>query len=296
MKPTRILVTGASGFLGSHIMHLSDPAEAIGVFHANRPPDDGYAYQQADLADNRSLDKLFASVRPDIVIHAAAQSNLDWCEQQPDLAWQINAEAPAKLAKLCAETGCKFLHVSSDMVFDGEKGEYTENEPTNPIGLYGKAKAAAEQGVLSENPDAIIARAALIYGLPVAPGRGSSFLTWVLDRLENNAPVPLYYDQFRTPVEVGELAETLLQLAQSTFKGTIHVAGQEKVDRLTFGKYVCQATGHDEKLLKKTTLSEDKNIARRPRDLSLRTDLLQRIISVRLSDCRSSLHRILQKR
>jgi dTDP-4-dehydrorhamnose reductase len=296
MKTAKIIVTGASGFLGSHLMHLCDPANVVGLYHTNCPPEDGYTYLQADLTNETEVEKILAFVSPRSFIHAAAQSNLDWCEKNPELAWKINAGAPVELAKACSGSDCKYLFVSSDMVFDGEKGFYTEYDPVNPISLYGRAKVAAEEGILAVHPDAIIARAALIFGLPVASGRGRSFLSWVLDKLEHHEPVPLYVDQYRTPVEVCELAGAMLQLVRRDFKGILNMAGAQRIDRYTFGECVCEITGRSKSLLKRTSLSEDKNVARRPRDLSLQSDLLEKIIGRKLSDYKTALVRILREK
>lgn len=296
MKTTKIIVTGASGFLGSHIMHLCNPADVVGLYHTNRPLEDGYTYIQADLSNDAEIEKILTYVSPQIVINAAAQSNLDWCEENPELAWKINAESPIEFAKACSEMGCKYLFVSSDMVFDGEKGYYSENDPVNPISLYGKAKVTAEEGILAANPDAIVARVALIFGFPAQAGRGHSFLNWVLDKLEHNEPVPLFFDQYRTPVEVCELAGILLQLAESNFNGILHVAGEKRVDRYTFGECICEIAGYHKDLLKRTTLSADKSVVRRPRDLSLLTGLLEQTMGRKLSDYRKALLRIFQKK
>lgn len=296
MKTAKIIVTGASGFLGSHIMHLCDPAEVIGLYHTNRPPKDGYTYIQADLSNDVKIEKILASESPRIVIHAAAQSNLDWCEENPEVAWKINAEAPIKFAKACSEMGCRYLFVSSDMVFDGEQGFYSECDPVNPTSHYGRAKVAAEEGILAANPHAIVSRVALIFGHPIQAGRGYSFLNWVLDKLERNEQVPLFFDQYRTPVEVVELADRLLQLAKSDFKGILHVAGEERVDRYTFGEYICEITGCSKDLLKRTALSADNSAVHRPRDLSLLTGLLEQTMGRKLSDFKTALLRIFRKK
>ncbi|MCA9743845.1 MAG: SDR family oxidoreductase [Deferribacteres bacterium] len=295
MRRTELLVTGASGFLGSHIMHQSPSETSIGIFQTNRPADDGHNYLQLDLTETNRVVAALKKYKPKALIHCAAKINIDWCEKHPQQAWLLNAELPATLAKACAELDCKFVFVSSDMVFDGEKGEYRESDSINPISYYGRAKAAAERAVLQACPQAIVARVALIYGLPVSTGRGSSFLTWVLDRLEAGLQVPLFVDQYRTPVEVSELAETLLILSGSDFQGIIHIAGGEKIDRYAFGEIVCGITGQNPALLQKSSYRDTLNDVLRPRDLSMRTDLLCEIIGHRLSHCGSALRRILIK-
>lgn len=292
MAHPEIIITGATGFLGSHLLHACDPNLVIGTFHKNRPDDDGYAYIPLDLENLDSFAAEVNAFRPRVLVHAAAQSNLDWCENNPELAWQVNADAPVRLAEICANLGCRYLFVSSDMVFDGEAGYYGEGDMAKPISLYGRAKHAAEVGVLAVNPDALVARVALIYGIPVAVGRGSSFLNWLLSRLDAGETVPVFIDQFRTPVFVGELARTLLTLAEIKFAGIVHVGGPERLDRYTFAQYVCRFFDYDQRLLRKTRLAEISSAALRPRDLSLRTELLTRLVGGSLSTCESALEKL----
>ncbi|RME02162.1 MAG: hypothetical protein D6814_00110, partial [Calditrichaeota bacterium] len=171
-------------------------------------------------------------------------------------------------------------------------GHYREEDETRPINFYGRAKSAAEEGVLREAPDALIARIALVYGLPIENGRGRSFLNWVLGRLENGQKVSLFYDQYRTPVEVQELAQAILTVAQSGYSGIVHFAGSERVDRWTFGRYVAEVFGFDEALLQRVSLKSSQSKARRPVDLSLNTDLLVRLIGHPLSGCKAGLEKV----
>ncbi len=287
----RILITGASGFLGSHLMYQLDPGEVIGTYGSNAPGDARYEYLQLDLNHADEIEAVVKEVQPEIIIHAAAKSNLDWCEKHPSESWKINTSAAIKLAEVSKRCRCRYLFVSSDMVFDGTQGDYSEEDETRPISLYGKEKVAAEQGILQVHPAALIARVSLIYGIPVAPGRGYSFLNWILDRLNRHQEVPLFYDQYRTPVEVQDCARALLQLAQSDYSGIVHVAGKEKVDRFTFGSYVADLFGYDKTLLKRKSLKDNRSLAPRPADLSLKTDLLHRLLGGSLSDCRQGLQK-----
>lgn len=294
MHNPRLIVTGASGLLGSHIVHASQPGDVLGLYHQNQPQDDGYHYHQVDLAEFDSSEALVRHFRPRALIHAAARGDLDWCEKHPDAAWHLNAEVPVALARACAKSGCRYVFISSDMVFDGEGRDYREEDPPRPISLYGRAKLAAEQGMLQANPHAVVVRSALIYGFPVATGRGSSFLGWILARLQHGQPVPLFTDQFRTPVETGEIARAVLQLAQSDFSGIVHIGGSERLDRYTFGRYACEAFGFDAALLEPGMLATAGLQAPRPRDLSLDTSRLASLLGCKLSGCRDGLRRCAQ--
>ena len=287
----RLIITGASGFLGSHIIHQADHENTLGIVN-NMMPQDGLNYLQLNLTRHKDVRRLLEKWQPKCLIHTAAKSNLDWCEQNPEEALAVNAEASINLARICSDIGCRFIFISSDMVFDGLTGHYAETDKVNPTALYGESKCEAEKGVLAAHPGAAILRTALIYGQPVLPGRGSSFLMWVLNRLNAGQGVPLYYDQFRTPVEVTQLAKTITKISQQSFSGILHIGGSEKIDRLTFGRYVCTAFGCDASLLERTSLSADKSQAQRPRDLSLNTDKLKEVIGEKLDGCLLALERL----
>ncbi|MDQ7065251.1 MAG: SDR family oxidoreductase [candidate division KSB1 bacterium] len=285
----RILITGASGLVGSHLLYLCPPDDAIGTYHHHRPDEAKYEYIRLDLEDAKASERLLRELRPEICIHAAARSNLDWCELHPGEAWRINAEAPVALARDCRDIGCRYLFVSTDMVFDGKKGNYSEDDPPHPINLYGRAKRAAEQGILQEYPDAVVARIALVYGMPVAPGRGQSFLNWLLGELRAGRTVSLLVDQYRTPVEVRECARALLDLALSDATGVVHVAGAERIDRYTFGEYVAEFFGLDRNLLKKASVRDIQSEAPRPVDVSMTISRLEHLLGRRMSTCRDGL-------
>ncbi len=289
---TPLLVTGASGFLGSHLVHLNEPKDVVGLYHANPPDDPRYNYRQLDLTDFSAVRDFLHQLQPKTLIHAAANSRVEWCEKNKKQAWIINTEASIHLAKVCAEIGCKMVFVSSDMVYDGEKGDYAENDVTKPQSHYGKTKRAAEQGVLKVNPKALATRVSLIYGFPVQEGRGSSFLLWLLQRLQNSQEAPLFFDQTRTPVEVIELAKTLVHLAKLGVCGVVNVGGGEKTDRVTFGKHVCDIFNLPDDLIKPTPLGDYPFAHISPKNLSLNTDRLAAILDGRLSDCKTGLSRI----
>ncbi len=290
--PRRILVTGASGLVGSHILFLCSPDEAIGTYREHRPHDTVYPYKPVDFHNIDQIEPFLREIHPDICIHAAAMSQLDWCEDHPESAVRVNAEAPLVMATVARDLGCRFVLISTDMVFDGLKGWYREDDAASPINRYGQTKLTAERSVLQAYPGALVVRIALVYGMPVAPGRGQSFLNWLLNHLQAGRSVKLFSDQYRTPVEVRECAEAILALALSDAEGVVHVAGAERLDRFTFGEYVADAFHLDRQLLKRVSMQDVAMKAPRPADVSMKTDRLERILGRRLSTCREGLQRI----
>lgn len=296
MSHSNILVIGATGFLGSHIIHRLEPECAWGTFTSTRPKPDGYRYVYLNLQEPEAAELLLDQLAPECVILVAAKSNVDWCEQNRDSAQIINAAAPASLAQACARRGIRFIFTSSDMVFDGKKGGYHEEDAPNPISWYGRTKYLAEEAILSAYPEALVLRLALIYGVPVAPGRGRSFLTWIFEQLAAGLDVPLFFDQFRTPIFVEDLAAAILALGRMQVQGVLHLAGPEKLDRYTFGCHVCEIFGYSTERLRKQSLRDAKFAAPRPVDLSMQARRAQQILGNTFSDCKTALKIIKQKR
>jgi dTDP-4-dehydrorhamnose reductase len=263
-------------------LRVSDDAdEAAGCISLHHiAPVDRLHNAAADLADDPSVRRLLESVRPDAVIHCAAFADLDACEDEPDRAMVVNARASEEIAGLAAEGKGRFVLVSTDMVFDGRKGDYREDDPTGPINTYGCSKVEAEKRVMVAHPEAVVARSALVYGKPMA--RGNSFSEKILEKVLSNRTVSLYTDQIRTPVLVTDLARALLDLAGGRFSGIVHLGGSEKTDRYAFGLRFAEIRGFPPDLLRPATMDEFPTRTPRPRDVSLNTGLARKKLKLTL--------------
>ena len=145
MSKTRILITGASGLLGLNTaLEAAGDYEVFGQVHSHPLYTRTFQVIQADLLAPGAAERLLEQTRPDWVIHCAALANVDACETDPSLAAQTNIEVPRKLAQLVARGGARLLHVSTDAVFDGQQGDYTEDDAPNPLGVYAWTKLQAE--------------------------------------------------------------------------------------------------------------------------------------------------------
>ena len=287
----KLIVTGASGFLGGWLAALGRANwEVHAVWWSNPFELPGVVVHRCDLTNAAAVARLFREVRPNAVIHAAAQANLDWCEDHPDEARAVNVGATRTLAELASESETRLVFVSTDMVFDGEKGNYSEDDPVNPISVYGQTKVEAEEVVRAVAPEAAIARTALIFGKPRVGG--TSFSEWIEARLRNGKAVPLFTDQYRTPILVQNLSEALLELAGNRFAGTLHLAGTERIDRYTFGLKYARKLGLPLELLRPARLKEARFRAPRPRDLSLDVTRARRTLKTPLLDVDTALDRL----
>lgn len=266
----RVLVTGASGFLGYHLVHdLCARHEVIAVCGSRRV-EFGQAKASccAELRDVSQCARLFQSYSPTHVIHCAALTQTDKCEQDPALAFAVNSQATANLLHCAAQQSRApfFLQISTDLVFDGHKGYYCEQDPTNPIQVYGRSKLQAELEVSSYGGSWAIMRCALMYGSP-APDR-PSFLDWMLKGIRK-AQVALFADEYRTPVLVHDAAGLASSICEKESQGIFHCGGSQRLSRLELGELVADVFGLPRDNIKRTLLANTKVSAPRPVDVSL---------------------------
>ncbi|HOT97870.1 MAG TPA: SDR family oxidoreductase [bacterium] len=284
-----LLLTGASGFLGGHLYAKAQTRWRVTATSHRHPLPGTLAL---DLGDVDACLSLVRSLRPRVILHAAAKANLDVCERDPAAARAINTTAVAHLLDAAAEVGARLILVSSDMVFDGRQGLYTEAAAVHPLSVYGETKAAAEALVLQAGGNHLVARAALIYGRPRL--LGTSFSEWIERRLRIGEPVPLYTDQFRSPIWVENLADALLELAESEITGLLHLGGANRIDRYRFAQQLCRVTRYDSSLLQPTSMQGAVSDAPRPVDVSLDSSKAAALLHTLLLDTQTGLERMVR--
>jgi dTDP-4-dehydrorhamnose reductase len=212
-KKLKIVVLGAGGRLGA----------ALAREYASQHDVTGFTHAQLDLAQ---LENLRATLEPlsfDVLINAAALTNVDYCEDHRDEAMRLNAEAPRLLAEICREKKSRFIHLSTDYVFDGEKRTpYTEEDPAHAIGVYGESKREGEVQVLQTNARALVIRVSWVFG----PDR-SSFVDAILKKARTEDQVTAVADKFSTPTYTPDIAALLRPLLESSAaSGIIHLANR----------------------------------------------------------------------
>ncbi|MGF1482108.1 MAG: SDR family oxidoreductase [Cyanophyceae cyanobacterium] len=236
----KLLVTGASGFLGWHLCRrATDQWQVIGTTWRQRVEIPGVCLIRVDLRHFKTLQELFAHVQPAAVIHTAAMSKPNACQQSPEAAYSINVTASLNLARLCAEARIPVVFTSTDLVFDGHNPPYSETAPVSPLNIYGEQKVAAEQGILKRSPRAVICRLPLLFG--AATPSASSFMQPLVAALKAGQELRLFTDEFRTPVSAATAADGLL-LALNT-QGILHLGGKDRVSRYQFGCLIAEVFG-----------------------------------------------------
>jgi len=284
----RLLVTGGSGLVGGHIIRQARGKwEVHGTFYRNGVCFDHAMMHRVSLSDESSARSLIQSVRPHVIIHTAAWTDVDGCEKKPELARQINFISTEWIAQEAAALSARLIYLSSDMVFDGLKGAYRENDAPCPVNIYGRTKKEGEDAVLGYHPSAVVARVALVYGQPVH--QGNSFSGRILEKARQGESVSLYTDQYRSPVWVNNLAEALLELAVLPFGGIIHLGGPDRINRFIFGQYLIRKAGCSEDLLIPVSMFDAAPFASRPQDASFNIRKAQDLLKTRLTGYRESI-------
>lgn len=265
-----ILVTGASGFLGEHLVrHLvSTGCGVVGTCMSRQIDIPGATVVPVDLCDAGSVSRLVRDLRPGTVFHCAAITDAAQCQRDPAAARAAIVDATAHLACAVREfvPGAWLCGMSTDQVFDGESAPYAEHDEAKPISVYGSLKLEAEGRILEVDGGCVV-RPTLMYG-PPATHKGS-FLAWMVTTLAQGRNLELFEDEVRTPVFVEDLCEALAGLGRTRAVGLWHAGGADRISRLGMGVEACRVFGLDEKLLVSRRLAESNYAAPRPRDVSL---------------------------
>jgi dTDP-4-dehydrorhamnose reductase len=289
----KILVTGGSGFVGGHLVTLARKKyEVHALSHKTPLLFNNIVAHQFDLAEVSQIKSLLDEITPDVIIHTAAIANPDRCEENPDAAIQVNFRATEALASWTYKTGARFIFTSTDMVFDGAKGNYIESDPPNPISFYSNTKVRAEEAIVANHSNYVIARVALVYGMRIT--RPGGFFEKMIKKLKIGEKITLFYDQFRSPILVNNLAEALLELAEHDFVGVIHLGGSERISRWKFGLKLCKIFDLPSQNIVKASMFDFAGIAFRPQDISFDIALAEKTLKVKLLNCDEGLERTKQ--
>jgi dTDP-4-dehydrorhamnose reductase len=264
----RILLTGSSGLLGSAIAELAirGSHELYSAYNQHQPRS-GIPLK-LDLTDLSAIGRAVRKIRPDAIVHAAALTDVDRCERERDLALRVNYEATSALASAARESGAFLVYVSTDYVFNGERGLYSESDEPDPVNFYGYTKLRGEESVEELAGDYCIARASVIYGAAPASGK-ANFALWLIERLRRGEGARVLVDQYASPTLNSGLARMILEAAERGLGGIYHMAGADRVSRYEFAAGLCKALGLDASLLEPARMEDMGWAARRPRDSSL---------------------------
>ncbi len=264
-----VLITGVNGFLGQHLasLLLNKGYYVTGIGKGeNRLPFSNHAsfvYYSADITDDLLMQGLLQKEKPSVIVHAAAMTQVDECQLNQEKCESVNVTATAQLL-VTAEAFCKhFIYVSTDFVFDGEKGDYSEEDNLNPLNWYGFTKVQAESVVETSTVPFAIVRTCLVYGNALS-GTRSNVIGWVKENLENKSHIRVVSDQWRTPTYIEDLAKGILLIIQTTSTGIYHISGKDKLTPYTMAMATAAYFNLDNSYIEKVDASTFQQPGKRP--------------------------------
>ncbi|MBI5229679.1 dTDP-4-dehydrorhamnose reductase [Candidatus Micrarchaeota archaeon] len=267
----RIFLTGGEGLLGSRIVQI-EGYETLATCFENVELV-GKRFVFLDIRRKQDVFNAVSAWAPDAVIHAAALTNVDYCEEHPRDAEEINAFGTANVAEAAERVGAKMVYVSTDYVFDGEKGMYCEDDEPKPINTYAKTKLQGEEWVKRICSNYAIARTSVLYGWSK---NKLNYASWLVGELEASRSVNIVVDQWASPTLADNLADALLFVCNRDLKGFYHIAGSDRASRFEFAQKLAEAFGFDKNLIRAVSSSEIGWKAKRPPDSSLNISKIQR--------------------
>ncbi len=279
---TRILVTGASGLLGSNIVReASQVLETTAVVHQHLLGFEGVKVISADLTDASRATAVILDADPDWVIHCAADTSIDELESAPERAQRVNVEMTRNVARACSEADARLLYVSTDSVFSGEGGPYSEADHPEPRNVYARSKLEGEQAALVGVSEALVVRTNL-FGW--GPGEKRSLAEWFLSNLQQSVPAPGFVDVHFSPVYAPELAQIFFRMLHQELKGLYHVPGADCVSKFEFGVRLALTMGFDSGLIQRAESGQVDWQAQRPKRTCLDGSKLADELSIDLPD------------
>jgi dTDP-4-dehydrorhamnose reductase len=285
----KFLVLGGSGFIGNEfIKKASFSHEILATYNnTNFTKHNFLSIKFCFPYDFDMLKKIIINEQPNVIINFIAHTNLDYCENNQKNAYALNVSLPEKICKLCSKFNCKFIHISSDYVFDGKQGNYNENDDTHPVNFYGYTKQLSEKTTLT-NPENIVIRTSSVYDLKLQ----TNFIKFVLNKLKKNELFFAFNDILTTPIFIDDLVDCILKISTSNESGIFHISGDECICRFEFAKIIAQKLGFPEELIVPISMkSVEQNISR-PQNSCLNNKKIKEIYDVQFSTLEENIGRL----
>jgi len=291
MPKELVLVTGASGLLGNKIVEFIKKSFTIIPIHNTKPLHSNSL--KLDITNLSEILNLFHTIKPYAVIHTASETNVDKCETEKEHAWKTNVEGTRNIAEACQKVGAKLVYISTDYVFDGEKGLYNEEDKPNPVNYYGLTKLEGEKQVIEHCKNHAILRTSVLYGWH--PWK-QNFATWIINKLKQQQEITVVEDHYNTPTLADNLAEMAVEVAEKDLRGLYHTSGSERISRYEFAKQIAKTYNLNADLIKPVKMRQlTAWIAKRPRDSSLNTSKIQKQLKTKPLNITEGLNKMKQE-
>lgn len=284
---SEVLITGGSGLLGSNLVKLMEKRYSVhSIAYRHLMQFGGSQVHQLNITEGDNLLELVRKIKPECIIHTAALTEVDYCETHRDEAWKMNVQTTRNVVKAAAKTHSTVFYISTDSVFDGKKGMYTEEDIPNPLNFYAATKLEGENAVSESCVNHVIIRTN-IYGWNAQ--RKLSIAEWMLSGLREKKRLTLFRDVFFTPILVNNLADAITEILEKNLSGLFHVAGSERCSKLQFGLELASVFGLDKNLIEPIQLGDKNLVAQRPKDPSLSIRKIEKEIKTKLLNVREGL-------
>ncbi|MDW5564347.1 MAG: SDR family oxidoreductase [Methanomassiliicoccus sp.] len=287
----KLLIIGGTGLLGQYLVLEASQRgwDVTATYHDNDSKMGTKTLVHMDLREEHEVGEVIRSAKPEAVIHAAGITDIDRCESNPQEAWAVNAEGAFNVASVCKTEGVPMLYVSTDAVFNGEKGErYFEFDTPDPLSIYAQTKLEAERLTLDADHRNTVARVSLLYGWNHMSEK-HNVVTWLMGEMQAGRSVDLFTDRRTTPTYAPHCAQVLLRMLRGGSRGIYHVAGPDCMDRYEMGMAVASEFNLDPKLCRHGTMSNANLIARRGRNLCLSSQKAESEFDLRMMHFRDGL-------
>ncbi|HUQ18260.1 MAG TPA: SDR family oxidoreductase [Gemmatimonadaceae bacterium] len=286
-----LLVTGASGFLGANVLSeaLAHGREVVAAYYKTPIRNERVRSIEFDLTQPGAGDELIEEFAPEWVLNCAALANVDQCEGDPDLAFRLNVDLPRLLAESCHKANVGFLHVSTDSVFDGQRGGYDEDDPAAPLNVYARTKLEGERAVFDKMLEALVVRTNFV-GYSVSGKTG--LVEWIIRELKPRKRISGFTDVVFAPLVANDLARIMFAMMDAKLKGLYHVNGSTPVTKFDFARKLARELDLDESLVNPARLADAKLEAPRPLNTSLSSKRVESDLGRQMPDIDETIRRL----
>ncbi|MBD3169523.1 MAG: dTDP-4-dehydrorhamnose reductase [candidate division Zixibacteria bacterium] len=275
---SKIIITGVCGLLGQKLVKSLKGNHIIGFDLLDEHPDPRarIEYRRTDIADQDDLVNALHAEEVDCIINCASVTDVDGCEKNTGLAYMVNVKGVENLADICKAKNIRLIQLSTDYIFDGKDGPYTERDKPNPLGYYGTTKLNAEKYIIDNLKDYIIVRTNVLYG--VGSDTKPNFVSWLLGKLQEDKHVNIVTDQYNNPTLADNLADAIAELVDTDFRGVLNFGGSDYLSRYRFAGLIARAFDLNEDLIQPALSEELSQLAKRPARGGLRNDKARKLL------------------
>ena len=275
----KILITGGSGTLGKELIHKFPKKEIHSTFRNNKSNEENAVF--LDITNQKQLNEKINEIKPEIIIHTAAITNLDWCENNKDETFLTNVSATRFLTELAKKNNSKLIFISTDSVFDGKKGDYREDDSQNAVNVYSESKIEAEK-IVNEYSNSLILRGTFVGKKSV--GKNESFFYYLLNQLKKENKIKVPNDKISNGLSVNDYSELLVKMYENDLTGTYHIGTIDAKNNFEFAKGLAKECGYNEELIQECAFadifSEKGLTAKRPLNTTLNVEKISSIMDM----------------